>query len=317
LINKAIIDEASRQMLASGKDKILTVKSKIAKLEEDLDNSREDVGKRIYDALVGRLSEVGYTRDKLFGSLNEREEKCHKLEHFAKELGRIGNADLRRLHEATIAANYSREMNDLLMDLAMVDSPPRQARDLRLSLGANGTALYMRCVVLVDKLAITKAFRVAKIPRNFPGNLPPHDVSVEYFKDCEAFILKCANEGFTKLAVESGIYFAKVAHMFNTYCETTRRHAGLAFEDAPRYVSTAIAMLQALIQNDSPFENSAGLRMAAAKTLELLSKPWDAEVTLEELASIRKAMFGDDLDSESGSAYWFVCLNGHPVSSIL
>ena len=73
-------------------------------------------------------------------------------------------------------------------------------------------------------------------------------------------------------------------------------------------------MLQALVQNDVPFDNADGLRAAAELTLQLLRKSTDAEVSLDELMAIRTLRTAEVPTVESNSARWFVCPNGYLVS---
>jgi hypothetical protein len=105
--------------------------------------------------------------------------------------------------------------------------------------------------------------------------------------------------------LEAGVYFVRVANAFDTYCEITRRNAGLGFEDAPHNVTAATAMLQALMHNDTPFENADGLQAAAAKSLQQLVKPWD-----EELPPMRSRLLGRLwLTLTSTWLYALVCLS--------
>lgn len=110
-------------LLLAGKNKIRDVKVRIRHLEGDLDRSKQELFQIISDS-DGASMQLR-ARQRLYRTLDEREDECTTLELTVKS---SVESAMRGFVTCTglSTPNATREMNDLMMDLSMVDSPSRQ-----------------------------------------------------------------------------------------------------------------------------------------------------------------------------------------------
>ena len=116
----------------------------------------------------------------------------------------------------------------------------------------------------------------------------------ELFKLCRTFIATCQKENLPKLAVETTLYFAKLARTFESFSHCIKIESKKANEIVPE-AKSLLQDAKNLCQQS--FQNATELGNAIDQTMNLLRKEWYEEVTTEEVAAIKVSgdpiRFGD------------------------
>jgi hypothetical protein len=124
-------------------------------------------------------------------------------------------------------------------------------------------------------------------------------------------ITDCNNGNLPKLAVETILYYARIAQVFGS--------SGIAQDGdrtkAVEYRDTAKALLDEArkLCNDA-FRDRDTLLQAVDNYRKLLDKEFYEEVSAEELKAIKQAMVTGRGGISTHSGHWYNCANGHPAS---
>lgn len=179
-------------------------------------------------------------------------------------------------------------------------------------MGGRAAQLKASYVILSDRFLIARRVKTSHSATRIKiaGGAPDPDAK-RFFTSCKAFIEQCNADHLPRLAVETSIYFAKIARLFDTYCHATESNSG----DQIDIVGEAKNLLnQALTLCDRPFQNSTILRSAVQECIKSLRQQWYEEVTPEEIAAVKQAMVSGAGGIATHSGHWYNCERGHPVS---
>jgi len=166
--------------------------------------------------------------------------------------------------------------------------------------------------ILDDKFIIAQALKSIptktsiKIPGGAPGLL-----TVPFFQSCKNFIDECKVENLPKLAVEVSLFYASIARLFESFCQSGK----MDLEKAAIHLEIAKQLLEdAREVCKQPFQNAESLRNAVEESIRLMKKQWYEEVTAEEIKSIKAAMVSGSQGIATHSGHWYNCENGHPFA---
>ena len=316
VINRAVIDEMSKRFLTSGKDELQRLGGEVFELDQYLEKSRNDIVHSLRQAsahMTGRAT-LAKTLE-VTKMLNERHNSARKLEKDIKACCRKfadKNQPVQKLHEATLTAARRKPIERLMTNLSVNDAISAVPRDRRVTLGGRAMQAHAECIILTDSLCTALALNSEPAGSSFkvPGG-PPEKLAKPLFKSCRTFIDECGVENLPKLGVEARLYFARMAHSYESYCRSTK----INVTQASTYVKDAKALLEDAEELcKRPFENAEGLRRAVQESVKLLGREWYEDVTAEELAAVKAAMVSGPQGINTHSGHWYNCANGHPVS---
>lgn len=319
VINRAVIDEMSKRFFVKGKDDLRDVQRQVAKLERDLDESRDSICNAIREipALsMGQTSIAFVLAANITRQLKERHAQATKCEREIQSfLKRVAdkNQPAQKLHDATVNAMKRRSVEEIMTDLSIADSAAPIARDRRITLGGRLTQLQAESLIIDDRLCIFRVLATSPDTSiKIPGGLREQDAKT-FFKSCNAFIDDCATASLPKLSVEATLYYARTARSYDSYSRAIKPDKDP--EHASEQIEKAKALLEAAKNACSlGFQNANNLRDAVEESLKLLGREWYEEVTAEEVAAIKKAMVSGAGGLNTHSGHWYNCVNGHPVS---
>jgi hypothetical protein len=223
------------------------------------------------------------------------------------------NQPARKLHDATVQASKLKSIGELMANLTIIDAVPFVPRDRRVTLGSRIMQIKIDHLILKDKFALVQAFKSSahtssmRIPGGNPGQL-----AKSFFAICKVFISDCLLENLPKLSVEATLSYAKIAHLYESYCQSNESDINTASEHI-NFVRELLDKANELCNQG--FQNADTLRTAVEGLIKLLQKPWYTIVTAAELAAIKAAMVGGSSGIATHSGHWYNCANGHPVSA--
>ena len=310
VINRAVIDEMTKRFLVSGQDDLRDIEQQVDDYQQDLEKTRAFLKKEIQGASQENLS----GKSRTFKTLQRRSSKARKLEHcvatFRNKVAEK-NQPAQKLHDATISIARHKSLDVGLASLNLNEaSPPKLARDRRITLGVTNLRLKLDYFIISDKLSLAQAWSSSKAAGGFPGGQPDGSTK-PFLKDCQAFITECTASNLPKLAVEASLYYANVARALQSYVLASRKESQTAAE----HVDTAKVLLEQAKQLCAqPFTNAEALLAAVNETLKLFRKSWYEEVTEEEKAAIKQAMVSGSGGIATHSGHWYECENGHPFA---
>jgi hypothetical protein len=316
LINKAVIAEQSRRFIATGMQELQELEGKASKLHDDLDKTRNSFVPTLGN--IGGLGQpmeraIAKAKDDLDKKIKARYTTAIKLSNDVKAFQHRSSAQhqpVNKLHDAI--AHFTRAkatLDDVMANLSLSAPPatPKPHPDLRINLGGRLLELKISCVVLEDKFGVTRIiegnFPSATSPIKLPGG-PLTSQSAQFLSLCKELSLECVNNDLPKLAVESILYYARIAQTLGS--------SGLAQDSdrtkAMEYRETAKALLdQAQQLCKDAFRDRDTLLKAVKSSRELLNKDFYEEVSAEELKAIKQAMVTGRGGISTHSGHWYKC----------
>ncbi|KAF2175098.1 NFX1-type zinc finger-containing protein 1 [Zopfia rhizophila CBS 207.26] len=296
-INRAVINEMSKQFLINGRTELRGLENQVNRLEKEYEKSRSDVTRSIRLATNSNLAGLTTNISSFLRKVTDRHQPAQKL------------------HEATVhatRANKSKSLDKALAFLSIWDTVPPVERDRRVMLGGQMVQIKAECIILKDKFSIAGALKsafsaeTAKLPS---GSL--NKLTKPFLQICATFIMDSNTESLPKLAVEASLYFARIAQLY----QSSRLSDNSDKEKATEYVKEARELLEkALELCKQPFQNAEQLKKAAEESIKLLRREWYEAVTPEELATIKQAMVSGPRGIATHSGHWYNCVNGHPFA---
>lgn len=323
VINRAVIDEMSKQFLVNGKDELRKLERQIVELEQDLKQSSVKIHAPIISPLrqlmrnaIGDRGQLTATDiSTLTQTLRERNVKSGNLENAIRLFGKKvadKNQPAQKLHDATVHAARQKSIDQLMTNLDITKSVPAIARNQLIIAGGRIAQVQAASVILADRLNTTQTIRAidAGSPIRIPGGAP-EQLAKPFFKTCGSLIDDCAVENLSKIGTEATIYYAQMARLYESYCHSTKTDP----DQASQYVKTARELLlKARALCKQLFENADVLRDTIEELIKVLRKEWYESVTAEELGAIKDAMVSGPRGIGTHSGHWYNCANGHPVS---
>jgi hypothetical protein len=323
LINRAVIAEQSRRFIATGMQEMQELEGKIDELQDDLDDSRKKLtaslnAKAQLRGLIQRLSD--HTVQNLEKTIRDRCTESANLVNTIKAFQKRSSAQHQpgnKLHDAiTHSANQTASLDTVMANLSL-DAPPATSKphlDLRISLGGRLLELKVVCLTLEYKFGFTRITQ-GKIPASSPQvKISGGPLAYQVFQAmslCRKLITDCNNGNLPKLAVETILFYARIAQVFGS--------SGIAQDGdrtkAVEYRNTAKALLDEArkLCNDA-FRDRDTLLQAVDNYRKLLDKEFYEEVSAEELKAIKQAMVTGRGGISTHSGHWYNCANGHPAS---
>ncbi|KAH7095615.1 hypothetical protein FB567DRAFT_623854 [Paraphoma chrysanthemicola] len=171
-----------------------------------------------------------------------------------------------------------------------------------------------QCAALEDKFEIAslvkRGLSINSSALKFRGAKPIKQ-ALTYLDSCAYLFDTCNTENLPKLAVESSLYFSRIAR--NIAC------SGLVVEKdrtrALEYREKAKKMLEKAAELcKQRFADAETLAGAVEQSSRLLGKEFYEEVTKEEIEAIKLAMLSGHGGIATHAGHWYNCQNGHPFA---
>jgi hypothetical protein len=322
LINRAVIAEQSRKFIATGMQEMQELEAKIDELCDDLDSSRKKLtasldAKSQPRGMIQHLTD--HTVENLEKTIRDRCAESTNLVNAIKAFQKRSSAQHQpgnKLHDAITHSACQTASMDIVMANLSLDAPTASSKphlDLRISLGGRLLELKVVCLTLEYKFGLTRITQ-EKLPKSFPQvKISGGPLGYQVFQAmslCMKLITDCIKGNLPKLAVETILYYARIAQVFGS--------SGIAQDgDRTKAVEcrdTAKTLLDQAKQlcNDA-FRDRDTLLQAVEKYRKLLDKEFYEEVLVEELKAIKQAMVTGRGGISTHSGHWYNCANGHPV----
>jgi hypothetical protein len=319
LLNRAVIDEMSKRFIVNGQQELQQLGDKLDELRAELEQSRKEV---VPDNIVEIRRETSHEFTMVFinDGVKNRAVDTTKLMNDVKSFRRrvdIQHQPTYKLHQATVhslaqGTSLNVELAKMTIDISAKSA--KRDRDQRITLGGNLLEIKVRCLVLEDNFAIARAVQskhyVTGLPLSFPGGSPDTKTD-KFLKDCMKLVDNCMLENLPKLAVETTLYYARIAQLFGS--------SGLAKDTdrakATDYRNTAKEMLTKAEQLCAqPFKGAKELAQAVDRSVRLLGEEFYEAVSKEEIEDIKKAMVSGPGGIATHSGHWYKCVKGHPFA---
>jgi hypothetical protein len=172
-----------------------------------------------------------------------------------------------KLHEATLhAARTNAPVDEALGALSITNTVPTVERDRRILLGSGMIRIKNACMILEDQFSVCRSMRLDE-PLNFPTG-PPTEKTPPVLDHCKEFIDTCKEASLPKLAVETTLYFARMARAFEAseFTPAAREKATTYREESKKLLEEA---KQLCLQ---PFQNADVLMNAVEESIKLLGR---------------------------------------------
>jgi len=322
LINKAVIDEMTKRFIVSSQQELHELEIKLENLRKDIEASRDMVVPRATiptePAAAWRVLEI--MRYQLNYLTENRYTDAQRLEQqvtsFQKRTA-TKHQPASKLHQATLhALKKNHGLDNAFERLNLNSSAPatQQGGDERIKHGGHLLFLKVQCLILEDKFAVARLIRndiAADIamPDALGGLLVTQ--AGAYLNSCIISIESCKKDSLPKLAVETTLYYSRVAQLLTS--------SGLANDGDRKQVESHRENAKELLEQaatlcEQPFKGAKELAKAVECSLRLLGKEFYAEVTKEEIEAIKRAMVTGRGGIATHSGHWYKCVKGHPVS---
>ncbi|KAG9196796.1 hypothetical protein G6514_004320 [Epicoccum nigrum] len=322
LINRAVIAEQSRRFITSGLQEMQELEGKIDELRDELDGSR----KKVTSSLNSKAQLRGMTQhlsDHTVQSLEKTvRDSCMESANLVKTIKAFqkrSNAQHQpgnKLHDAiTHSANQTASLDTVMANLSL-DAPPATPKpqlDLRISLGGRLLELKVVCLTLEYKFGLARITQ-GKLPASSPQvKIPGGPLAYQVFQAmslCRKLITDCNNGNLPKLAVETILYYARIAQVFGSsgIAQDGDRTKALEYRDTAKKLLDEAKKLC----NDA-FRDRDTLLQAVDNYRKLLDKEFYEEVSAGELKAIKQAMVTGRGGISTHSGHWYNCANGHPA----
>lgn len=190
---------------------------------------------------------------------------------------------------------------------ALEPETPLTSLDTRMDLNRRTSEIKLKYVLLADSLDTSRILRKAGALTqiNKPG-ASAEKFCVPFFEMAKEFIDEYYEPKFVKASVETMVYFAKIAKVYEPFCNANDIDCSDIIHKANDLMDIAN-----MICGSCPFQNSEGLQAAIAETRHLLTKQFFDDFTPEELACVKQVVLGDGVTL---SGPFYNCERGHPVS---
>lgn len=301
VINRAVIDEMSKKFLVSGKAEIGNFDRKINQLEDNFEQSKNELISPSFIGLSDRL-------DARYGIANKL------IEDIGDFLHRINykNQPVRKLFDATVQAfknteSIDRQIERLSIQGSLINTP----RDRRIVMGGRAIRLKTLYTVFADKAGLYRALK-PKLNETFPKihETALSQTSDSFFESCATFISDCNSENLPKHNVEARIYFGQATRIYQALFPRlgTNSKGTELVASAREYLEDAKTLCL------QPFQNADELLIGVEQIAKSLRKEWYEPVSAEEIAMIKNAMISASRGIMTHTGHWYNCQNGHPVS---
>ncbi|KAJ5058920.1 NFX1-type zinc finger-containing protein 1 [Bipolaris maydis] len=316
LINRAVIDESSKRFIVSGQQALHLLEDRLAIERANLETSRtaivpqspglgtnqaiiEKKMKHIHDCVRNRYSSTAIL-------VEDVRSFRHKMD--------IQHKPTYKLYQAIIHSykrNASLDKDFAQLSLSSSSKYLERDRDQRVTLGGRLLEIKVQCLLLEDKFEIARVVLKnvgGTVPLKFSGGSPAKKTN-SFLEACEKLIGDCMSGYLPKLAVETSLYYACIAHLFS--------RSGMAKDTdrtrATNYRNTAkhhLEQAEKLCQNS--FRGRDILRKAVLSSAEMLKRDFYEEVSKDEIEAIKQAMVSGPGGIATHSGHWYNCANGHP-----
>jgi hypothetical protein len=323
LINRAVIVEQSKIFIVTGMQEMQELEGKIEEFRDNLGGSRKKLTASLdtkpqIRGTIQRLSDL--TVQNLEKTFRDRCTESANLVNTIKVFQKRSSAQHQpgnKLHDAIMHSGNQIASLDTVMANLSLDAPPATPKphlDLRISLGGRLLELKVVCLTLEYKFGLTQITH-GKLPASSPEvKISDGPLAYQVFQAtslCRKLITNCNNGNLPKLAVETVLYYARIAQVFGS--------SGVARDEdrtkALEYRDTAKPLLdEAKKLCIDAFRNRDTLLQAVDNYRTLLDKEFYEEVSAEELKAIKQAMVTGRGGISTHSGHWYYCVNEHPVS---
>jgi hypothetical protein len=316
VVNRAVIDEMSKRFLIDGQHELRDLEQQIVELEESLETTRAKfmkfIGQEISTLSIAITPAEALEIEKELKDRQAMSTRLRKtIQSFCNKVA-DKHQPTQKLHDATVHAARQRSIEELMDTLAVVDAVPAVPLDRRVTSGGQIAQIKVEQVVLMYQFALLHSLRssTSNTSIKVPGG-NPSQLAKPFFRVCEVFINDCTSQNLPKLSVEARIYYARVAHSYQSYCRSNMTD----IDNAAKHVNIAKTVLEkAKEMCTQPFQNARILGDAVEEMMKLLGREGYEMVTPEELAAIKAAMVSGPRGIATHSGHWYNCANGHPVS---
>lgn len=318
LINQAVMAEQTKRFIASGMQELQDLEGQASQLRIDLDDSREAVVPAFLN--LSRAGEttahtLDRTKENMYKNLQKRWDAAIRLSNHVKAFQKRSSTKHQPSNKLQDAIahflSHKANLDDAMAGLSL-STPPAAANahpDLRINLGSRLLELNILCIILEDKFDVTRL-----LSRKFPEDRVPLklvDRCSRFLGTCEELAADCASSDLPKLAVESILYYARIAQ--------TLAASGLAQDaDRTKAMQYRVKAKQLLDQAEQlckkAFRDRDALLKAIKSSRELLDREFYEKVTAAELRAIKEAMVTGRGGIVTHSGHWYKCVKGHPVS---
>jgi small-conductance mechanosensitive channel len=166
VINRAVIDEMSKQFLVSGRDELQALEQQIEELEVDLETTHADIIHSIQQppSVRGGLSAMRAL--KINKELDKRHDKSKGLQKAIRSFcERIADKHkpAQKLYNATIHAMRRKLLDQLVSDLAITRSIPAIPRDRQITMEGQMARLKVDFIVLNNRFSLLQALKSADL----------------------------------------------------------------------------------------------------------------------------------------------------------
>ncbi|KAJ4410034.1 hypothetical protein N0V85_004010 [Neurospora sp. IMI 360204] len=282
VINRAVMDETSKRFLTSGRQQLTQLEKRLESLEKTLERNRE-------------AFKTGPKRD-----LKKRWEATAKLAKEAKLLSRdmkLEHQPAKKLLDAVLTFQLKRRAAESLeqaMDNLNIDSGPASlptsapAYDQQITLGAEMAYIKAEEVILQDAFNLSQNLR---------------DAALEVLKSCKHVVTAASDAKLPRLVIEASLSYGRIVQLHERSrhkhrnatqdengAEQKKEDEAKEQEEEDR-VDTAKKFLGDALALCDTLPNTEAEREAIEGTLRLFTTEWYEEVTPEELAAIKTAMF--------------------------
>jgi hypothetical protein len=315
LINRAVIDEMSKRFIVTSQTELQQIEEALIKLDHYFEISRSDVTRAIIVPTITKLRERAI--EDIVRKLNTRYKASDKLMSAINQLQRRvaeRNQPARKLYEATLhALQQNAPFKSSLATLKLEYGLSTGARDGRITLKAKLLQAKIDSLTLEDRfhvLSSTKSKYGDSATASILSRSSPSSLAPQFLNSCADLMTTCISESLPRLAVESSLYYARIARLFETSSFTQPQDRDMA----TKYHDQAKVFLEKACKLcEQGFHEADRLLQAVNEALKLLRKEWYEDVTPEELASIKAAMVSGPGGIATHSGHWYTCVNGHPV----
>ncbi|KAK2766019.1 hypothetical protein FQN54_007534 [Arachnomyces sp. PD_36] len=305
VINRAVMDEASKKFLVSGQVKLQVLENEIDLFEQEVEGSvrmNNAPGFRQVQSLSSTISNQS----------SRMEKEAMRFIHTVDDK----NHPVRKLHDATVKANRAkRSLEDRMQQLTTEPLDETLCCDRLVIVGGQMARVRVHQIYLQAILGIARGLDVKKNDSEAREVLDACKYTVKrasiFFKKCEQIVQVCSQDRFPKNSVEARLYYGRVVASFqsNKYAFSILRANQIDhFERAKEHLKEAETLCEL------PFKNADSLKIAVQETLKILDRDRYEAVTAAELQAIKDAMVSGQDGMATHSGHWYNCENGHPFA---
>ena len=282
-INKAVMDETTKRLLASGRQSLGDLEKRFETVEES------------------------FRSGAIVGAANDRYSEAFRLSHDVASLRDRMKADYqpaKRLHDAIITRQRG-EMTTLAARMEGLGisqaAPDFSSPDKQIMLKASLLHGRVDAAILQDKFKARKA-----------GEMPVDPARVARFlKSCAALVADATESSLPRISVQATLVYASVYRVLGSgsdlRAQQEKTHSLPWDHDTVREKLADAASLC----NGLP--DAEELRGAVDATIRLFEGSRYEEITADELEAVKRAMVSGHDGMATHSGHWYNCANGHPV----